>query len=979
MATRRALKLMQVALALVAWRAVLVRADASYCGQLSTLTTCTNSSTCEYCAASYSCLPVNSSSAICPNECSICTFNASTTSCSARYPPVTPPPAGMDVVCANGGARAWGTTFPDPTDYPQTRFGGERCNCPAGWIGLDCSVCASNSTCAGTSQPQCNLGIVPTEAVPFRSASCSCTTSFCSGTMTFAPTVGTIKISTWIDNATSLASASVFLYKYVPLPADQPGATIRQSPVFAGLELGSCVITRGGCNAACSSGGCSSAPWSSSDTCDIWTCADATITCPSPAFNFWSSACTNSLFKAALAPPFSLACVLPASGSRTCSIGSALFSHGAIAMSCDIGQCAASLDDDAFTGSAAECDESCERSTIAALILVPLAVTFGLLVGCVALDRGSLRAEHVPQIGAIANDDSAADLAVVAATENPAYKPDVVEPPSTIVVDNLVLTIPLPARGWFSRVDADADDDPALPGSMPGKRVVLRGVSLYFGGRDMLAICGPSGSGKTSLLDVVAGRKSVGKVDGGLTVNGAPVIMAKQLRAAVGYVMQDDNLPGTSTVREVLLFHATMRMPDTTRAQRVERVNQVIAELGLGKAQATLIGDGVRRGVSGGERRRCSVGVEMVAGKRILLMDEPVSGLDSQSAEQVVQALARCASSFVCVVANARQHSLSASGKGVAISIHQPSSRIFHMFTMVAVLTRFGQLAYFGPSSRLAELLALLGKPVPAQYNPCEFVIDIVSIRAKHEVDALVAGYMSSDVWEDQAKKAEELKSVRLPPLVNWGASASFSRQVITLSSRFAINTKRHRILPFVHVVAMISFSLVASVLYWDAQLNLGGAINRAGFFFLCQTYLTLSALADMGVWQEERMVFIRERAAGAYGATAYLLSKLLCEVVALRLFPIVVACFIMVNCIGLVNTAASLSNMIGVFLFLSIDSVLLFLCIAFCIPRAGVGAFRSADCTRHGTDPSTDAGDSQLCCRRGEHVQPGALWLSAD
>jgi len=179
-------------------------------------TECADDAYCAYCSSAYSCLPTPVSDSLCTNECTLCYSNSSTT-CSAKYPPVTFPPLATDLVCANGGVRAWGTSFPDPVNYPQTRFGGQSCNCLAPWIGADCSICRSNASCTAPIE-SCNTGIAPTLTLPSRFASCSCTTAFCSSTMQFTPDVSSILFSTTLSPTSGLVTANVNLFKQIPLP-----------------------------------------------------------------------------------------------------------------------------------------------------------------------------------------------------------------------------------------------------------------------------------------------------------------------------------------------------------------------------------------------------------------------------------------------------------------------------------------------------------------------------------------------------------------------------------------------------------------------------------------------------------------------------------------------------------------------------------------------------------------------------------------
>nr|GFA43740.1 ABC transporter G family member 10 [Tanacetum cinerariifolium] len=143
----------------------------------------------------------------------------------------------------------------------------------------------------------------------------------------------------------------------------------------------------------------------------------------------------------------------------------------------------------------------------------------------------------------------------------------------------------------------------------------------------ILTIAGPSGAGKTTLLDILAGNISSNQVSGHVLINNHP-IDTKQFRRLAGYVTQDDALFPSLTVEETLMYSAFLRLR-CGRKEAVDRVKILINELGLDHVSGSRIGEGSNRGISGGERRRVSIGVELVHDPSVILIDEPTSGLDS--------------------------------------------------------------------------------------------------------------------------------------------------------------------------------------------------------------------------------------------------------------------------------------------------------------------------------------------------------------
>lgn len=160
----------------------------------------------------------------------------------------------------------------------------------------------------------------------------------------------------------------------------------------------------------------------------------------------------------------------------------------------------------------------------------------------------------------------------------------------------------------------------STPGPAPTE--VLHGISGQVNPGELLAIMGPSGAGKTSLIQILCGR-SPPSADSQVLLNGRP--LDKNGRRAISYVMQNDVLLANLTVRETLRYAALLKLPRSyTRAMKLERVEHVIDELGLRKAADTMIGNDIKRGVSGGEKKRVNVGVELMAEPAVMILDGSV-------------------------------------------------------------------------------------------------------------------------------------------------------------------------------------------------------------------------------------------------------------------------------------------------------------------------------------------------------------------
>ena len=163
---------------------------------------------------------------------------------------------------------------------------------------------------------------------------------------------------------------------------------------------------------------------------------------------------------------------------------------------------------------------------------------------------------------------------------------------------------------------------------------------------------GPSGAGKTSLLNILAGRASSrGRItiSSDIRLNNYTVDPTDiNVRQAIAFVAQDDSLQVTSTPRESIRFSAKLRLPRATTDHQLDVLtNRMLTELGLEDCADTMVGGELVKGISGGQRKRTSVGVELVVKPQIVFLDEPTSGLDSFSAVQLCQVLKKVANAGV--------------------------------------------------------------------------------------------------------------------------------------------------------------------------------------------------------------------------------------------------------------------------------------------------------------------------------------------
>ncbi|KAF2071314.1 hypothetical protein CYY_007364 [Polysphondylium violaceum] len=263
-----------------------------------------------------------------------------------------------------------------------------------------------------------------------------------------------------------------------------------------------------------------------------------------------------------------------------------------------------------------------------------------------------------------------------------------------------------------------------IPGA-PDK-LLLDNVEGWIKPGQMTALMGSSGAGKTTLLDVLAKRKTIGTVTGKSFLNGKPLEI--DFERITGYVEQMDVHNPNLTVRESLRFSAKLRQePSISVQEKFDYVEHVLEMMEMKHLGDALIGDlesGV--GISVEERKRLTIGVELVAKPHILFLDEPTSGLDAQSSYNIIK--------FIRKLADA--------GMPLVCTIHQPSSVLFEHFDRLLLLARGGKTVYFGDvgekSKTLTSYFERNGvRPCTESENPAEYILEAIGagVHGKTDVD----------------------------------------------------------------------------------------------------------------------------------------------------------------------------------------------------------------------------------------------------
>ncbi|KAJ8308059.1 hypothetical protein KUTeg_012933 [Tegillarca granosa] len=395
---------------------------------------------------------------------------------------------------------------------------------------------------------------------------------------------------------------------------------------------------------------------------------------------------------------------------------------------------------------------------------------------------------------------------------------------------------------------------------------VLRDVTVQFKGGELTALLGNSGSGKTSLLDIIACRTS-GKLTGKVYYQNQEMT-STLFQSISAYVIQADRLLATLSVRETLTYAAYLRLPGRSSKQEIkDQVQRVIIDMGLRQVSDSRIGGLITRGISGGEKRRVTIAIQLLQDP-----NEPTSGLDSHTAHYLVSKLAEIAHR----------------GKIVILTIHQPRSDIFDLFDQIGLMS-VGEMAYFGKAGNLVSYFTNLGYPCPKYANPLDHYISVDrrNYEQQHNtlfrVHKLIDSYLDSqvckairnDVIEETIKPSRKKRSINK----NMIETTSVFRAFFTLYRRLCVNLWRDRHNWLARIYCPL-FYVAVNVLYLQQIKDDQQSIqNRIGLIYNSITVPFFGAIIVVipsSKIPSIRDVFYRERRDGLYSVTTFLIAYML-------------------------------------------------------------------------------------------------------
>ncbi|KAF9394137.1 hypothetical protein BGX21_010470 [Mortierella sp. AD011] len=400
---------------------------------------------------------------------------------------------------------------------------------------------------------------------------------------------------------------------------------------------------------------------------------------------------------------------------------------------------------------------------------------------------------------------------------------------------------------------------------------LLEDVDVVFPAGELTAILGGSGAGKTSLLNLLLHRSPDNlKKSGSIYFNDTKDPSLRMINGVSSYVRQDDSfLLSHLTVRETLQYAAELKMDDSiSKADKYAKVEDIIELLGLRECADVIVGNNVVKGCSGGQRRRVSIGIQLVTEPSCLFLDEPTSGLDALTAKSVVLTLKQIANS----------------GRTVVCTIHQPRADIWHVFDNVVLLVTGGCAAYSGRADKVVEYFEDAGHIAPPLTNIPDFILDTASVNLRSiELEESTRKTVNSLVDRFNINKhvmlASQLTGHALGELPKVNPQyASFVKAFPILTRRSFVNTFRQKGLYFNRILQPVFVGVIMCIFFAPLGREPNDVLSRLGLLQQTSPMVFTGMLNNVAIYPFERDIAYREMSDGGYSPTSFFVSFLVNE-----------------------------------------------------------------------------------------------------
>ncbi|XP_060833113.1 ATP-binding cassette sub-family G member 1-like isoform X1 [Bombus pascuorum] len=423
----------------------------------------------------------------------------------------------------------------------------------------------------------------------------------------------------------------------------------------------------------------------------------------------------------------------------------------------------------------------------------------------------------------------------------------------------------------------------ARPRILSGKKTeLLKNLSGEFRAGELTAIMGLSGAGKSTLMDVLTGFTTTG-VTGNIMVN-SKARNLNEFRRLLAYIMQNDNLQPLLTVQEAMNVAADLKLT-TSSQQKKQKIDQILITMNLDTCRHTRTGK-----LSGGERKRLAIALELINSPPILFLDEPTSGLDSVTSKYCITLLKQ----------------LAKAGQTVICSIHQPSASLLNMIDHLYVVAD-GNCVYSGSTQNLVPYLSSLGLQCPTHYNPADYLMEICNgdygrylpqmvnaiengknnawrsisnVTNVNHQEEVIALNVTASFQALRQRSPMEIQHVYGKHKTGTGCAIGFWKQLFILLKRNAIRLSRDKVLTFTRLSMHFIIALIVGVIYFKIGQDAVYVLDNFNLLFFNIMFLMFSAFsATVTTFPSELPIIMREHFNRWYKLHSFYLANKLADI----------------------------------------------------------------------------------------------------
>ncbi|KAJ3498745.1 hypothetical protein NLG97_g885 [Lecanicillium saksenae] len=385
---------------------------------------------------------------------------------------------------------------------------------------------------------------------------------------------------------------------------------------------------------------------------------------------------------------------------------------------------------------------------------------------------------------------------------------------------------------------------------------------------EMLAIMGPSGSGKTTLLNALAHRiAAAGSTTAGdILVNGQAANL-RTIRDLSAYVEQEDSLIGSLTVKETMVFAAKLALPSKiSKKEALQRVDDLVSSFGLQAQQHTIVGTPIKKGLSGGQKKRFGIASRLVTNPKILFLDEPTSGLDSALSHEVCN----------YIKSIGRRNNLI-----IIASIHQPSSATFQQFDKLCLLSG-GKTCYYGPVAAASSYFSAIGHSIPPETNAAEHYLDLINTDLDKDGEIRARTDKICKTWAASTQRADLAASVSKSRQSQHLATVPRSEKPapwmtpFVLLHRSWIKSYRDVIAYGIRIAMYLGLAILMGTVFLRFETEQQYIQPFINAIFFGGAFMSFMAVAYVPAFLEDLSTFKQERANGLVGPLAFMVANFL-------------------------------------------------------------------------------------------------------